>query len=70
MWTDMKRFVHILIAQKRLSNCINDMEIFLHTDEMAKWRSISFCIPRDGLDVFSIFSCYIEYVAAIRLRSN
>lgn len=34
--------------------------MFPHTDEMAKWRSISFRIPRGVLDVLSIFSCLLD----------
>lgn len=33
-----------------------NMDMFLHTNEMAKWRSISFRIPRGVLDVLSIHS--------------
>lgn len=39
--------------------------MFPHTDEMAKWRSISFRIPRGVLDVLSIFSCHVETVVLL-----
>lgn len=39
--------------------------MFPHTDEMAKWRSISFRIPRGVLDVLSIFSCHVETVCLL-----
>ena len=41
---------------------------FPHTDEMAKWRSISFRIPRGGLDILPVLSCHIETVVLLSPR--
>lgn len=39
-----------------------NMDMFPHTNEMSKWRSISFRIPRGVLDVLPILSCHVENV--------
>ena len=44
--------------------------MFPHTNEMAKWRSISFRIPRGVLDVLSIFSCHVETVVKLSLKTD
>ena len=39
--------------------------MFPHTDKTAKWQSISFRIPREGLDVLPILSCHVETVVLL-----
>lgn len=39
-----------------------NMDMFPHTNEMAKWWSISFRIPRGVLDVLPIHSCQPVFV--------
>lgn len=45
-----------------------NMDMFPHTNEMSKWRSISFRIPRGVLDVLPILSCHVETVCLLSNR--
>lgn len=44
-------------------------DMFPHTDKTAKWRLISFRIPRGGLDVLPVLSCHTETIALLQ-KSN
>ena len=45
--------------------------MFPYTDEMAKWRLISFRIPRGALDVLPVLSCHVETVCLLsKLHAN
>lgn len=48
----------------------NGVDMFPHTDKAAKWQSISFRIPRGGLDVLPILSCHVETVAQLSLKKR
>ncbi len=41
---------------------------FPHTDKTAKWRLISFRIPRGENDVLPILSCHVETVCLLSNR--
>ena len=43
-------------------------DMFPQTDKLAKWRLISFRIPRGVLDVLPILSCHVECVVSSRLE--